>query len=384
MQNKWVFLGVLSCLSACTYVDNYMLGKDNTPAPHALTTLTAQKNIQVAWHIPVGDVRAGQSLKLTPLVRSGVVYVADTKGRVQAVQRKTGQPLWQAHVKQGILSGPAQGEGVLALGTAAPGVVVLRQSDGQILWHADVSSDVLATPVIAAHHVVVKTIDGRLYAFDRQTGEKKWVVDHGSPHLILKASASPQAVGDKLVVGFSDGSLALFDLRSGRQLWQRNLAYAQGASDVERLVDIDADPIIDQEVIYLASYQGYVGAWSLLDGQALWTKPSSVYKNMTMDADTLYMTDSHDVVWALDRRTGFVRWKQNGLKARMVTGPAVESGQVIVGDRMGVLHVIDARTGAFIARTTLKAGIEMLPVVSQQEVYVVTADGQLNDVKVGA
>lgn len=155
--------------------------------------------------------------------------------------------------------GPSVADGYIALGTNASHVVLLKQSDGSSVWQANVSSDVLSKPAIAHKKVIAKTTDGNLYAFDLHSGEKIWVVDHGSPHLILKASSSPVVHGKVIFVGYSDGKLDAVDINFGH-LWQRSIAYANGASDVERLVDIDADPIVRNETIYLASYQGHVGA----------------------------------------------------------------------------------------------------------------------------
>ena len=79
-------------------------------------------------------------------------------------------------------------------------------------------------------------------------------------------------------------------------------------------VDIDADPIVRGDVAYLASYQGYVGALSLKDGQFIWRKPASVYKNMAIDGNALYLTDSDDTIWSINRQNGQVNWKQVALK----------------------------------------------------------------------
>lgn len=205
-----------------------------------------------------------------------------------------------------------------------------------------------------------------------------WATDHGAPNLILKASSSPVIMDNLILVGFSDGKLDAIDMSSGRGVWQRSIAYASGASDVERLVDIDADPIVRNGIVYLASYQGYIGALALSNGQFIWNKPASTYKNIAIDANTVYMTDSNDILWALDRQTGQVKWKQPSLKARGLTEPVVLGDRLIVGDRTGYLHVISIQTGDLISRTQLSASIDISPAVSGKSVYVMTADGKLN------
>ena len=136
-------------------------------------------------------------------------------------------------------------------------------------------------------------------------------------------------------------------------------------------------------MIYLATYQGYIGALSLSDGQFLWRKPASVYKNMLLKADTLYLTDSNDVLWSIDGLTGRVNWKQTALKSRHLTEPVLLGKELVVGDKTGYLHVIATQTGELTARSQLPAGVSISPSVSGRNLYVLTDNGMLNQLSLG-
>ena len=383
MNKRLVIIGLIALLQACTQVDNYVLGKDNTPKPTPLTAFTSKATMTVQWSAPIGKAKKSSTyLKLKPVIRGNTIYTADASGMVQAIDKIKGTVLWSKQLEHGISSGPTVSEGFVALGTNASHVVLLKQSDGQKVWQATLSSDALSKTAIANHKVIVKTIDGNLYAFDLLTGAKIWVTDHGSPSLILKASSSPVVMGQVILVGFSDGKLDAVDLNFGHVLWQRSIAYASGSSDVERLVDIDADPIVRDGVAYLATYQGYVGALSLENGQFIWNKPASTYRNMAIDANTLYMTDSDDILWAYDRQTGHVKWKQVSLKARGLSEPVLMGNRLVVGDRTGYLHLLSTQNGELLSRTQLSGAIDISPSVSGNRVYVMTANGKLNCISV--
>jgi outer membrane protein assembly factor BamB len=378
MKQKALIFGLAWCLQACTPIDDFMLGKDNTPAPTPLSTIQSKLKVKEKWSVPLNPAgKTSSYLKLKPTVRGDVIYLATANGKVQAVNKKSGQVLWSKDVGQGILSGPTVAEGFIALGLTRSSLLILRQDNAQEVLRIKLSSDALSKPVIAHHKVLVKTIDGYLYAFDLKNGEKLWATEHGSPSLILKASSSPVRMGDLLLVGFSDGKLDGVDIQSGRIMWQRSIAYATGASDVERLVDIDADPIVRGERVYLASYQGYIGALSLSDGQFIWRKPASIYKNMAIDNSNLYVTDNDDVLWAFDRVTGQVKWKQLSLKARGLTEPVLLGNHVVVGDKTGYLHVLSRQNGEILARMPLKSPIDIAPAVSGNDLYIMTVNGQL-------
>ncbi|HBC0468265.1 TPA: outer membrane protein assembly factor BamB [Legionella pneumophila subsp. fraseri] len=383
MNIRILVLILCALTQGCTYVDDYMLGKDNTPQPKELKEIQPKVKMAQNWAAPVGKThKTNEYLNIKPAIRGDIIYTADASGLVQAVSKKDGQIKWSTSLKNNIVSGPTVADGYLVVGTNASTLVLLNQSDGKEIWQNKVSAEVLAPPALSHEKVIAKTIDGKVYAIDAVNGKQLWVADHGAPSLVLKASSSPIIVDNLVLVGFSDGKLDAFELQTGRLIWQRSIAYGMGASDVERLVDIDSDPIISNNVAYLATYQGYVGALSLSNGQFIWRKPASVYKNMLLSHNNLYFTDSNDVLWSLNSSTGQVNWKQTSLKARGLTAPALVGGNLVVGDKTGYLHILSTQSGELLGRSQLSGGVTVSPSVSGKNMYVLTNNGTLNQLTV--
>lgn len=369
-------------LQACSVLDDYMLGKDNTPKPKALTEIESKVAFNERWATSVGSKsRSHAYLKLKPVVHAAVVYTADSSGSVHAVDVKTGRILWRNQIDHPLVSGPTVTHNLVIVATDASTLVAMHAKTGKIQWEAHLSEDALSKSLVMGSSIITKTIDGHLYAFDISSGKKQWESEHGSPNLILKASSSPVRMDDLVLVGFSDGKLDAVSPQDGRLFWQRSIAYATGASDVERLVDIDADPIVRDHVIYLASYQGYIGALDANQGQFIWNKPGSVYKNMAIDAENLYVTDSHDLLWAFDRQKGQVKWKQMAFKARGLTEPVLMGNLLIVGDKGGYLHILSTQTGEILGRQLVGSSIDISPTVAGKTIFVMLADGQLKALK---
>jgi outer membrane protein assembly factor BamB len=383
MKFRILFLCVFTLIQGCTQVDDYMLGKDNTPKPKNLKQIEPQLKVSQKWSSPIGKShKSSEYLKLKQVLRGDLIYTADASGLIQVANKSNGAIKWSTQLKQGIVSGPTVANGVIAVGTNSSSVVLLNQDTGKELWRKKVSSEVLSPPAISHQKIIAKTIDGKVYAFDITSGKQLWTAEHGSPSLVLKASSSPIVLGDLVLIGFSDGKLDALEIQTGRMVWQRSIAYATGSSDVERLVDIDSDPIVKDNVAYLASYQGYIGALSLNDGQFIWRKSGSVYKNMVLSSNTLYLTDSNDIIWSLDSRTGHVNWKQTALKARGLTEPVLIGEDIVVGDKTGYLHFIGSQTGELLARSQLSGGVSMSPSVVGRNLYVLTDNGMLNKLSV--
>ncbi len=383
MKSKLLTLALCVLVQGCNKIDDYMLGKDNTPQPKELKQINTQLKIAQSWSVPAGKSHKNIGyLKLQPVIMGSVIYTADPSGLIQATYKSNGRIKWSTLLNHNLISGPSVANGVIALGTNNSSLVVLDKSTGKELWQASLSGELLSAPAIAHHKIIAKTIDGKVYAFDQKTGKQLWAIEHGSPNLVLKASSSPIVMGNLVLIGFSDGKLEAFELDSGRTVWQRSMAYASGSSDVERLVDIDADPIIQNNVVYLATYQGYIGALSLDNGEFIWKKPGSVYKNILLYANNLYITDSNDILWSIDSKTGHVNWKQSALKARGLTEPVLIGHNLVVGDKIGYLHFLDTQMGDLLGRTQLSAGISSAPVTVGRKLYVLTNNGMLNELTV--
>lgn len=382
VQRCLLVIGISALLQSCAQIDDYLLGKDNTIKPKSLSDIHATP-LKKSWTANIGPMNQGKYLKLRPTISGSTLYAANSQGRVLAIDKTTGHTLWTREISHGLVSGPTVSHQVLAVGTNNAQLLVLSPSDGHELWRASVAGDILASPLITKNLIVVKTIDGHVYAYDKLTGTKRWTVNHGAPHLILKASSSPVKADQWILVGFSDGKLDAIDVDSGTIVWQRSIAYASGSSDVERLVDIDADPIVRNGQVYLASYQGYIGSMSLNDGQFIWNKPASTYKNLSLDNTDLFMSDSTDIVWAFNRSNGQVKWKQPALTAREITAPVLSHQTLFLGDKTGLLHGLNIQQGDLVIREQLSGPIETAPVVDEHHLYVLTNTGQLTCFSIG-
>lgn len=386
MFARLVVISCMLCSVSCTRFDDFMLGKDNTPVPKALQPLAANHSLKKEWAVHVGKEQAKSIyLRLAPQIKGGEIFLSDANGQLQAIHKNSGKVKWLTKTKYQFVSGPSVYPNQLFMTTNAAEVVAFNPQNGKMLWHKKVSGDVYAPPVKVGQIVLVKTIDGNLYGFDGNQGKPLWHIEHGAPNLVLKASSSPILLDNHIaLVGYSDGKLDTVDINTGHNLAQRNIVYPAGSSDVERLVDIDADPIVTNNTVILGDYQGFLGAISISTGEILWHKSISVYKNMRLDGKNLLVTDSRDTLWSIDSTSGQVNWRQPTLRARDVTSPVIIGNTIFVADKTGLLHGIDKSTGSLVSRTRLDGPVLVVPRVSGNRLYLLTTKGELVCYSVGA
>ncbi len=360
-------------------VENYLVGgKDNSEPPAPLVNFVPKLNVVQLWSKSIGDGTDEQYLELAPVQADQRLYVVDAGGDLEALDATNGQTIWHDDLDVHISGGPGYGDNTVLVGTSAGKVIAFSANTGKKQWEAQVSSEVLSPPAKSKGIVVVRTGDGKLYGLDGATGKTIWIYDRTVPTLSLRGTSPPVISGDKVIAGFDGGRLAALDLHTGRLLWETVISEPRGRSDLERMVDIDAKPLVMDGYVYAGSFQGRLAAVRLETGQIVWARQLSTYSGFTADDSFLYVTNAESQIMAIDRFTGTTVWKHDKLHARQATGPAVIGKYLVVGDYAGYLHWMDKSSGRFVARKRpSEQRIIVKPLVVGNILYVYCTDGTL-------
>lgn len=347
---------LLAGTGGCTSVKELVMRESsNAVAPTELTEFDPRLKVETLWSKRIGKGADEQYLKLTPIVIENLLFVADRHGHLTATALDTGKVVWEIEDESvQYTGGPGGGDGLVLIGTGDGRVIAREAASGKVRWVAKVSSEVLAAPRAANGVTVVRTGDGKLFGLNSQTGAESWIYDRSVPTLTLRGIGAPVIAGDIVLAGFDNGRIAALDLHTGKLVWDTALAVPSGRSDLERMVDVDAEPVVVDDIVYVAGFQGGVAAITLLDGQIQWTRDVSSYDEIAVGGDRVYLTDEESNVWALNRETGASLWKQDKLANRFVTGPLFVDGHLVVGDFAGYLHWLDAANGEFEFRSQLE------------------------------
>lgn len=360
---------LLTLLGACATKSRFQ--------PAELTSVDdVQVKIEKSWSRDIGTV--GPSRALRPLVAAGRVFTADSKGRVQALA-DDGGVLWSVETDRRLGSGPALVDGQLIFGDRDGGVIALAAADGAERWHVAVSSEVITVPAGDASLLAVKSEDGRLHALNPQDGSTLWVAPLNVPALTWRGNAPLELTDEAILVGTSTGRLKAFARGDGALLWEDVIAEASGRSEVQRLVDVDAELLLAGPVIVAVSTGGNLKVLRAESGQLVWERAVGGFVGASLDEVCLYVVDKDDFVSCLDPRSGAAMWTQEGFKYRRLSGPLPWKGNVLVADFEGYAHVLSAANGEVIGRKKLSRGaINWLGVAPEGGVLSLAANGRLS------
>ena len=375
-------------LSGCSYIP-WLAGEKDPRPPTELTPVAAEQNLTPLWSTNTGKGTDGRRLSLVPAHQNGQLFVADARGLVTAVSAADGRVLWQRDTGLPLSGGPEVAGTRLVLGTTNGELLALAVADGSELWRAQVGSEILSIPRVAplpaGDQVILHTLNDSIFGFNAANGEQLWHYDFQAPILTLRGSSTPLILGDYVLVGVSGGRLAKVELATGLPEWISTVTPPRGRSELERIADLNATPVVAGQTIYVSAYNGDLAALDLTSGAVLWRRALSSYAGLTLADDTLYVTDADDIVWAAKPDDGAGLWKQEALRYRILSAPAVVANTVLVGDLEGYVHLLARSDGRLQGRTRLaKGAIQAPPLVLGGRIIVLGADGTLSASTLGA
>jgi outer membrane protein assembly factor BamB len=370
MQRIRHVLAAALCLgvSACAWFG------DDKEKMSPLTEFTPSAKAQVAWRASVGK-RSDSGF--TPLLAGGNVYAAANNGLVSAFQAANGRQLWVRDVKQQLTAGVGLGDDSVYVGTKK-GEVIALALDGKELWRSQLPSEILARPQASEDVVLARTGDGGVAGLEKATGQRKWLQQRTNPALILRNMGAVTIASGTAFMGFPGGKLAALNLNSGNVIWEGTVATPRGATELERVADVVAPPVLDRSRICAVAYQGRLSCFDPAKGSLEWYREVSSAAGMAQDEQALYVVDDKGGVLAFAKSGGTSLWKQDKLSGRRPSAPALFGKYVVVGDVEGFVHVLSTADGKFAVRIpTDGKPITAAPAVTDKGVIVQTRNANL-------
>jgi outer membrane protein assembly factor BamB len=314
--------------------------------------ITPAVEVDKLWRVDLGAGYSNHNFLLTPFVDSERVFAAEPGGRVAALDVQTGRIEWERNLKESLSAGVGVGEGLLIVATRDGEVVALERASGEQRWRVKMGAEILARPVVAAGVVILRSGDGQVIGVDSGSGEIRWRVRRSVPGLSVRGLSAPIEIEGVALIGFASGRLSGIEITTGKELWSVPIFRPRGSNEIDRLVDIDADPYRLSDSLYVAGFQSKISALSLATQTIRWESETSTLRALSSVGDQILVTADDGTVMALGSFSGQIKWSQAALQNRGVSGPLGISGLdlAVVGDFKGNLFLIDGESGELIGQ----------------------------------
>ena len=372
MLSRCLILG----LSAAVMVGCSSSKKELPPAE--LEKFNAEVELDRIWKRNVGVGQGDLYNNLTAALDGLTLYAADAKGRVVALERETGKEKWEVKLKEPLSGAVGAGGGLVLVGTLDGQVITLDEADGSEKWRAQVSSEVLAAPQTNGDVVVVQTQDDKLVGLDISNGERRWIYESTLPVLTVRGHSEPVVDVRQVFAGLASGKVVALSAETGIPMWEQRVAQPTGRSELERMVDIDGRLLLDDQTLYVVSYQGNVAALDAQSGRPLWQHAASSYVGPGAGFGSVYISEADGTVQALDAGSATELWSTEALARRQLTAPVAFSNFVAVGDFEGYLHLLAQTDGRMAGRVRVDGdGLRAAPLTVGDLLFVYGNSGDL-------
>lgn len=239
----------------------------------------------------------------------------------------------------------------------APSFIAVDKSSGTLIWADSSPRDLIdgqwSSPVVlhrdGRSQVLFGGGDGRLYAFEPQTGLALWSFDGNAaarldgrnPRDFNAFVATPVVAGDRVFIGM------------GRDPEVGSAAGSLWALESSHRGELDEEAIV----------------WKL-GGEDFGRTIATV----TIDGDLLYATDLNGFVVALNASTGAVHWRYDAF-APIWASPALIDGRLFVADTDGDVAVFESGPQMrLLAENEMGSPVYRRPVASNGTLFVMTTD----------
>ena len=231
-------------------------------------------------------------------------------------------------------------------------------------------------------NLFVADTNANYYLLNKKNGNLKWKKKHTSSF-----NSQIKVKDGKAVVVDMENNLRCFSLKDGAIVWSVPTELTVVSSQKKQSI------IIANNLVVFSNSIGDLTAVDFESGEIIWQTPTQILgfgKNITLrnsdivsDGKFVYMSNNKNEFFALDLKTGIIRWRQ---QVNSEIRPVIVSDFIITISNEGLLIIMNKKDGNIIRINDLlknmkkKKRANYYPVgfiISDNKIYLTTKNGRL-------
>jgi len=248
--------------------------------------------------------------------------------------------------------------GNLARTNSYPGAITLPL---KLKWHHNASAAIGKTMVVKDGIIFFNTMDGRIYAYNIETGEK---IGH-----IKTGYHATNIVQDSVLFfarRYGDNTLFKYNLNLGKTEWKFNTG------------DVASEPLIlDKGIVVTALYK-HIDYYDLNSGEEIWKfeTDDQIRSSPASDGNTIVFGCDNGFIYAINKVSGEIKWEYKTAGSVQAT-PSIKDGIVYAGSCDQNFYAINLQTGKLEWKFKTKGQIVQSAAVNDWIVIFGSTDSQL-------
>jgi outer membrane protein assembly factor BamB len=360
---------------------------------HLMGHLAARPTLAEAWSADIG-AGGGYRRKILaqPVVRNGVIYTMDSDAVVAAFDVHNGARLWRFDSKNedadstNVGGGLGLDQGALYAVNGLGDIVSLDAAKGTLNWRQSLGSPGRSAPTIADGRLFVITIEDTLHALATADGRALWTHQAANARTSVLGRPAPAYSDGLVVAGYGSGELSALRADSGVVAWADSLAAASTTAGIADLSAIRGLPVISNGRVFAIGLGGLFLGLDLRSGRRLWEREVAGENSIWAAGDWLFVVSAGQQIAGVNADDGRVAWVSD-LPAWENEEKQEDSitwfGPLLAGDRLIVAGTdkralsVSPYTGETLGRQQLSSAASLGPILVDGTVYFITDDGRL-------
>lgn len=346
-----------------------------------------------AWRADIGT-GGGYRRKITsqPVVADGRVYTMDANAAVSAFDIDHGGRIWQFDTTPeddrgtNVGGGLAFDAGTIFATTGRGEAMALDAATGAVKWRVKLDNAARAAATVAEGKLFIPVLGDRLVAHAADDGRRLWSYQASEAATAVLGLPSPAYADGLVVAGFGSGDLVALRGATGAVVWADSLASARGRNSASDLSAVHGMPVIQDGRVYAVGLGGLMLSLDLRSGRRLWERDVASDDSPCMAGGWIFVLSVDSQLAALSRIDGSVAWVTQLQKFENVEkskdpifwmGPTLAADRLVVVASTATAQAVSPYTGEVLGQQDLSGAASVPPVVAGGTVFIVTDDGKL-------
>jgi outer membrane protein assembly factor BamB len=309
--------------------------------------------------------------KSSPAVDEANIYIGLDTRAIVAIDRLTGQVRWSYYTrfsKNGIHGSPTidPERNMVYIGAYDGWIYALDRDTGKRVWNTKLGDYIGSSPTLYKDTVYIgvemRAPDGYIVGVDADTGREVFRSSKLGNHPHSTPTIDPES--GCIFIGENNGHLYCYWLSNQTERWR----FKTGD-------DIKSTASVNQGVVYITSWDGYLYAINITTGKSIWTHHSGyrIMSSPTIDPENnvLYYGNHGGKIYAINANSGKRIWVHNtGDRIQSSATLVKETNTLIIGSNDSNLYLLDAATGRLKQKIPLLSGVSGVPVTVGDHLYV--------------
>ncbi len=267
------------------------------------------------------------------------VYVGSERAVVYALDRNDGSVIWEKPVKGEVLARPVSSEDKLIVYTASGNLQALNRNTGEDVWDVMLEVPPLSlrgnsTPTIAHGAAILGDDTGHVNAYYINDGQLIWQQRISQPSgsteiaKLNDVDSTPVIEGNLAYAIGYNGNIVALDLSNGQIVWRKEMGSTHSfAVDTQQLFVVDQDDNVQ--------------AVSKNGGAVLWTQADLLHRQLTdpvIYENYIVVGDFEGYLYWLSKDNGNVVAKTQVSSSGLISKPLVVDNKIIVQAKNGDIY----------------------------------------------